>query len=442
MNRPRIYLAEEEQRALRATAKQRGCRLACPLTVLVLAALACSLGARPAAPDTTQPGPPASPTPTADSAALWYLTRGDVKSDQAWGVDTDSQGNVYIVAYMQQPPTRPFFDMVIYKFSPAGQEIWQTQWGGEFQEKGFIAVVDEPYLYVGGLAHTAMSMTEADMALLALDAGSGEVLWDFSWGQGFGYEETDGLVVDGDYIYLSGWTTSEKTGGDIAVLKLDRNGNLVWAKTWGTEGFDTADGQMVVNDEQLYVSGRIEGENILAGGDAVVVTFSKEDGRYLDHATWGGNAFDDGLGMTSDGEHLYVVGLTLSYGNGGQIFLLKYNRDLNLVWEQIWGGRQGESARAVEIDEDGNVLVAGATASLGSGGDDVLLLRYSPDGNLYWSQTWGGPDREAIHGLALAGDFVYLAGNTDSFSRGQSDALIIKADRLSGIFPIIGDQAP
>ena len=130
MNRPRIYLAEEEQRALRAASKQRGCRLACPLTDLVLAALACSLGARPAAPDTTQPGPPASPTPTADSAALWYLTRGDVKSDQAWGVDTDSQGNVYVVAYMQQPPTRPFFDMVIYKFSPAGQEIWQTQWGG------------------------------------------------------------------------------------------------------------------------------------------------------------------------------------------------------------------------------------------------------------------------------------------------------------------------
>lgn len=417
-------------------------RLTFPLIALFLAALACGQGAKSVAPGAVRPSPIISSAPATDSAALWYLTRGDVKSDQAWGVDTDSQGNVYVVAYMQQPPTRPFFDIVIYKFSPSGQEIWQTQWGGEFQEKGFIAVVDEPYLYVGGLAHSAMALTEADMALLALDTGSGEVLWDFTWGQGFGYEETDGLVVDGDSIYLSGWTTGDKTSGDIAVLKLDRKGSLMWARTWGTEGFDSADGQMVVDDEYLYVSGRIGGDDLFAGGDAVVVKFSKEDSSYLNHTTWGGNAFDDGLGMASDGEHLYVVGLTLSYGDGGQIFLLKYDRDLNLIWEQIWGGQKGESARAVEVDGDGNILVAGATAIVGNGSDDVVLLQYSPNGNLLWSQTWGGSDREAIHGLAIEGDFVYLAGNTDSFSRGESDALIIKADRRNGHFPPVNGSEP
>lgn len=186
---------------------------------------------------------------------------------------------------------------------------------------------------------------------------------------------------------------------------------------------------MVVDDERLYVSGRIEGDNLLAGGDAVVVTFSKDDGRYLSHTTWGGTAFDDGLGMATDGEHLYVVGLTLSYGNGGQIFLLKYDRDLNLIWEQIWGGKRGESARAVEVDAEDGILIAGATASLGSGGDDVLLLRYNPVGNLLWSQTWGGLDREAIHGLALAGDFAYLAGNTDSFSWLRENLLKLSIER-------------
>jgi outer membrane protein assembly factor BamB len=179
------------------------------------------------------------------------MTRGDAKSDQAWGVDTDSQGNVYIAAYMQQPPSRLFFDMVIYKFSPDGKELWQTQWGGDLQEKVFIVTVSEPYLYVGGLTHTAMALTEADMAVLALDMNSGKILWEFTWGQGFGYEEVDGLVVDGDYIYVSGWTTGEETSGDMAVLKLDRKGNLIWVTTWGTEGFDEADGQMVVDEDTI-----------------------------------------------------------------------------------------------------------------------------------------------------------------------------------------------
>ena len=41
----------------------------------------------------------------------------------------DSQGNVYVAAYMQQPPSQLFYDMIIYKFSPAGEELWRTQWG-------------------------------------------------------------------------------------------------------------------------------------------------------------------------------------------------------------------------------------------------------------------------------------------------------------------------
>jgi hypothetical protein len=362
-----------------------------------------------------------------------------VKSDQAWGVDTDSAGNIYLAAYMQSPGEL-FYDMVIYKFSSAGEELWQTRWGGDLQEKAFIVTVSEPVVYVGGLTHTAAGMEEADMALLALDMESGAVLWEFTWGQGFGYEEIDGLVVQDGFIYLSGWTTGEQTGGDIAVLKLDLDGSLIWAKTWGTAGFDTADGQMVVDDEAIFVSGRVEGANMLFGGDAALVKFSKQTGDYLEHTTWGGANFDDGLGLTGDGEFLYVVGLTLSFGDGGQIFLLKFDHDLKLLWEQVWGGPQGESARVVEADGNGNILIAGNTASHGSGKDDIVLLQYSPEGALNWFQTWGGAGQDAVQGLALDGDFAYLAGNTHSFSAGQDDALLIKADSRSGQFPAAGGE--
>jgi hypothetical protein len=181
---------------------------------------------------------------------------------------------------------------------------------------------------------------------------------------------------------------------------------------------------------------------MFSGGEAVIIKFSKESGDYLAHTTWGGTAFDAGLGMTSDGAYLYVVGLTLSFGNGGQMFLLKYDKDLSRVWQQIWGGPKGESARAVEVDNDGNVLVAGATASYGNGEDDVVLLQYSPEGALNWYRTWGGPQKEAVHGLAIDDHFAYLAGNTNSYSKGQDDALVIKADGQSGRFPRTGEQSP
>lgn len=160
-----------------------------PLTALILAVLACRRTPTP-----TSPPPTPSPAPTAHLANLWYLLRGGPKADQAWGVDVDSSGNIYLAAY-EQKPDQWFTDMSIYKFTPEGKELWRTEWGDRFQEKAFIVDVAEPFVYVGGLTHAAAGLTEADMAVLALDANTGGLQWEFTWGQSFGYEEVDGLVA-------------------------------------------------------------------------------------------------------------------------------------------------------------------------------------------------------------------------------------------------------
>jgi hypothetical protein len=121
--------------------------------------------------------------------------------------------------------------------------------------------------------------------------------------------------------------------------------------------------------------------------------------------------------------------------NNGQIFLLKYDKALNLVWAQEWGGTAGESARVAEVDEAGNILVAGSTFSHGAGGSDIVLLQFAPDGSLNWTSIWGGPLDDAVQGMAIEDDFVFLAGSTRNNSQGMGDALVIKADSRSGRFP-------
>lgn len=405
-------------------------RMLLALAVLILTALACRRTPTP-----TPLPPTSSPTPTVHPAHLWYLLRGGPKADQAWGVDVDSSGNIYLAAY-EQKPDQWFTDMSIYKFTPEGEELWHTEWGDRFQEKAFIVDVAEPFVYVGGLTHTAAGLTEADMAVLALDANTGSLLWEFTWGQGFGYEEVDGLVVDGDYIYVSGWTTSEKTGYDIGVLKLDRQGKEIWQTVWGTEGFDTADGQMVVTEDSIHVSGRVNGTNMFLGGQAVVARFSKETGAYLQHVTWGQSALADGLGMTSDGVSLYVVGINMKLGSGNQIFLLKYDRELHLLWDRLWGDESGEhTGRAAAMDPSGNVLLAVNSRQTSTSPTDIFLLKFSPEGQLLWESRWGGADEDVVHGLVVDGDFAYLAGLIKFSEAKQSDALLIRADSRTGQFP-------
>ncbi len=397
---------------------------------LLLASLACG------SPAVLTPASSVTPAPTASPAGLWSVRRGEARSDQTWGAAVDSAGDIYTAGYYQSPASAAFYDMVIYKFTLDGRQVWRTQWGGKLEEKAFVVIVDEPVIYVGGTQHTSLALDQADMAVLALDMHTGEVLWHFTWGQGYGYEEVDGLAADGDFLYVSGWTTGEKSSSDMGILKLNRaDGSLVWAKTWGTPKFDTADGQMVLTEDAIFVSGRLEGGNILLGGKAVIAKFSKVSGEYLDHRTWGGPVFSDGLGMTAAGPSLYVTGLTLDFGSGGQIFLLKYDQDLNLLWQQLWGGPGGESARAAVVDPAGNVLIAGNTDSYGSGKGDIALLSYSPAGSLNWSSVWGGPLKDTTQGLALGADVVYLVGTTENNSAGQEDALLVKATTRTGQFP-------
>jgi hypothetical protein len=340
-------------------------------------------------------------------------------------------------------PRALFTDMVIYKLAPDGRELWSTRWGDQFQEKLFSVAAGAPYVLVAGLHNTSMDPRESEMVVLALDPGDGRVGWEFRWSQGPGYEEVDGLVADGEFIYVSGWTTGAKTGNDLAILKLTREGELVWAQTWGSDGWDQADGQLVVDADTLYVAGRYDAANILAGGRSLLIKFRKDTGAYIAHTTWDEGALgNDALGLASDGTYLYPVGLTIVAQGGGQIFVRKYTKDLEFVWEQLWGGSGGESARAIAVTPNGQILIAGETYSDGAGKSDVALLLYGADGKLQWSRTWGGPRIDNVQGLRVAGDFVYLAGVTESFGQGQSDALLIKAAWAGAELPPASTPAP
>jgi hypothetical protein len=405
---------------------KRGCLV---LFVLLLAVLACG------EPAIVTPSPTPKQSASTPDADLWYRTFGGQKSDQAWGVAVDPAGNVYLGAF-EQKNGQWFTDMAIYKLSPEGTELWRTEWGGQYQEKAFITAVDQSVVYVGGLTHTSMGLTEADMAVLALDTDTGRILWEFTWGQGYGYEEVDGLIVESDAIYISGWSTSEGGNYDIAILKLDRQGNKIWESVWGTPGFDSCDGQMVVTGNSIYVSGKLDADNMLVGGQAYVARFSKDTGEYLQHFVYPGHVTSDGLGMTGDGQFLYVAGMDFIAGEGNQLLVLKLDYNLNLLWDRHWGANGGEYvSRAAAVNESGELIVAVTQRVPNSAPADIVFVFYNPDGELLRTTTWGGPEEEIAHGIVVWGRFLYLAGEIKYADLAHNDALLIKAEANTGVFP-------
>jgi hypothetical protein len=361
---------------------------------------------------------------------LWNITHGGPRTDEGWGVAVDDNHDVYFTGLDRMSGATA--DVFLCKFAPEGVELWNTTWGGLFDDEAFVVTTQNRYVYVGGRTFTSFSLNSANMLVLKFYASNGSLVWSRTWDGGNGYDEVDGLAVDGDNLYVAGWTTGVSTQTDIAVLKYDVNGTFLWSRSWGTKGVDEANGQIGVDEKFIYVVGHYNALPLGLGGDAVLVAFNKTDGSYVWNTTWGGSGLDDAFGMTMGSQYIYSVGITNSFG-GDMIFLLKYDKNGSLIWNATWGGAGSELTRSVGVSKDEKTIyVVGSTTSFGNGSFDVLLLKYNQDRSLMWSKTWGGPGLDQSHGMALDEPFIYISGETNSYGAGNEDALLLKVDTEEG----------
>ncbi len=101
-------------------------------------------------------------------------------------------------------------------------------------------------------------------------------------------------------------------------------------------------------------------------------------------------------------------------------------------WRTVLGGGEDDFAHAVALSDDGGYVIAGETRSFGSGSQDGWLVKLDSNGEQQWSQTYGGPESDAIYAVQRTGDGGYiLAGEThssESATASQSDYWLIKTD--------------
>jgi len=239
---------------------------------------------------------------------------------------------------------------VLLKFNPAdGSLVWDRSWGGNANPGG-VAVGSDGSVYVVGSVLLAVDQ----QMFITKFASDGTVLWHRVWDTPA--EGQDVAIDAAGNVYGAGVTPRPDPnnpggflGSDVALLKVDSNGNMIWQRTVAAgEGVDSRGGVTVAPDGSVYVAG----------------------GR-----------FDE---RTSDLNAL----------------VLKFGADGSLVWNRNWGGRSGDAAGGIVVRADGAVLVSGDTNSFGSGSDDAFLLRFDPNGKVMDAVTWGGSGID--HGDSIA----------------------------------------
>ena len=132
------------------------------------------------------------------------------------------------------------------------------------------------------------------------------------------------------------------------------------------------------------------------------------------------------IALDADG-NTYVTGNYDYFNNKKDIVLLKFASDGSLLWQKKWDGGYTDEARNLAVGPNGNLYLVGSTNSFGAGQTDVLLLKYSPEGDLLLQQTWGGSDVEIPSDICVdnSGN-VIVTGHTIEIGNVYASAFVLK----------------
>jgi len=158
-------------------------------------------------------------------------------------------------------------------------------------------------------------------------------------------------------------------------------------------------------------------------------------GQVTFQKTYGGAGDDRSQAVIIDNDGNFVMtGYTTSVGSGVEdVWVVKTNNEGNLLWTRAYGGIARDMGMCIQQFKDSSYIVAGYTESFGAGSYDVYLLEIDLLGNLIWSKTFGGSGNEfARNVMVTQSNEIIITGYTNSFGAGANDIYLLKTDSVGG----------
>lgn len=227
-------------------------------------------------------------------------------------------------------------------------------------------------------------------------------------------------------------------GGSVIGLTLSQSATAQstraqteFTQTYGGSGQDRTRSVVQTRDGGYALAGFTES---VGGSDRdfwLVKTDAQGNEQFTQ--TYGGNGSDGAqkFVQTHDGGYA-LAGHTRSFGAADKDFwLVKTDAQGNEQFNRTYGGDDRDSAQSVIQTRDGGYALAGATKSFGAGNNDFWLVKTDGEGNVQFTEAYGGDGDEGAGSLVQTRDGGYaLTGSTKSFgTEGSADAWLVKTQR-------------
>lgn len=359
-----------------------------------------------------------------DCNIQWSKTYGGSDDDRAEHIIQTNDGGYVLAGYTTSTDgditqNAGFYDHWIVKLDASGEIEWERSYGfsGSDQLFSVIQTSDGGY-FTGGF----LDVTASD--------GAGN----------------DNFTKQGS---SPDKRASQHGVGEFWGHKLDASGNLIWRRYFGGTNNDRVNEVVEAQDGGILMVGSSESNdfdvsNSRGSYDFWAVRLDKE-GNLIWEKSYGGSEIDIAYAATAtiDGGYL-LAGDTRSNDQdvsnligSADVWLVKIDDQGNLQWERTLGGTNFESARDI-IQYNGGYAVTGGSRSTdgdmnsNSGQNDIWVASLDSNGNIIAQKSFGGNAQDFGHGIATVQNKLVVTGETQSTSgdlmasKGSQDAVIIQ----------------
>lgn len=311
--------------------------------------------------------------------------------------------------------------------------IWGKQFGTTQEEYVLNHVTDQNgNVYVSGKTTGVMdgqNFGKNDGFITKIDSLGNSI-----WTKQFGTSEDEDILwsaIDGKgSVYITGSTKGALSGksfgkDDVFVVKYNPDGQMEWAKQFGTDSTDIGCGIYADNKGYIYITGTTSGtlgQSSLGKSDGFIMKLDAKGNQLL--TTQFGTAADDrSIAITGDGNStLYVCGSTwgdIAAKNKGMIdaYLGSFKDNCEKISFTQFGTEGFDMALQLVADDEKNIYVGGSTSgNLGCdqiGEGDCFLTKVSPKGDIIWINQFGTKNHDGIRGIAFnnrISDHILVSG--------------------------------
>jgi len=403
-------------------------------------------------------------------------TFGGSKNDVAKSVVSTVDGGFAVLGYTQSldgditDKATENYDFWMLKFDSEAQLEWNKTYGGSGDERGrsLIETSDGGYALLGysdsSDGDVSSNNGNRDFWLVKINASG--VL---SWQKSFGYEgEDEGVSIietSDNHLMLSGVLdvtasggegnqgrfSTRHAGGDYWAIKITPTGDIVWSRFYGGTFTDSPTGiKETLNDGLISVGGSDSNDVDISNNKGYYdfwIVKSDRNGDIVWEKSFGGSEIDEARDVISDGtgNHI-IVGDTRSndqdvaFNNGAaDLWVIKVSNSGELLWNTSIGGSNFDVARSISTTFNNEFIIAGSSrssngdVSKNQGQNDAWVLKLDNSGQLLWETTIGGSEIDfSYDAVQINNGTIVAVGETNSSNgdiidnKGFTDLLIVQ----------------